>query len=98
MPYFCGKSSKHFFKQTQHGVLRRGTVDQVSLEDLDLVLNVNVRGVFLAIQAAAAKMRDAGRIITIGSNTAIRTGFPGSSVYGMSKAAVARMVKGSRMS
>jgi len=76
------------------GVLRHGTVDQVSLEDLDLVLNVNVRGVFLAIQAAAANMRDGGRIITIGSNAAIRTGFPGSSVYSMSKAAVARMVKG----
>ncbi|MDB6065530.1 MAG: oxidoreductase [Pedosphaera sp.] len=76
------------------GALRLGTVDQVSLEDLDLVLNVNVRGVFLAIQAAAANMRDGGRIITIGSNTAIRTGSPGSSVYSMSKAAVARMVKG----
>src|SRR5258708_7997616 len=76
------------------GVLRHGTGDQVSLEDLDLVLNVNVRGVFLAIQAAAANMRDGGRIITIGSNTAIRTGLPGNSVYAMSKAAVARMVKG----
>lgn len=76
------------------GVIRQGTVDQVSLEDLDLVLNVNVRGVFLAIQAAASNMKDGGRIITIGSNTAIRTGLPGGSVYGMSKAAVARMVKG----
>lgn len=76
------------------GVLRLGTLDQISLEDLDLVLNVNVRGVFLAIQAVAVNMLDGGRIITIGSNTAIRAGSAGSSLYGMSKAAVARMVKG----
>jgi 3-oxoacyl-[acyl-carrier protein] reductase len=35
-----------------------------------------------------------GRVITIGSNTAIRTGTPGGSVYAMTKAAVASMVKG----
>lgn len=75
------------------GVLRHGTVDAVSLEDLDLSLDVNVRGVFLAIQAAVAQMRDGGRVITIGSNTAIRTGTPGSSVYAMTKAAVASMAQ-----
>ena len=58
------------------------------------MLEVNVRGVFVAIQAAAPRLADGGRVITIGSNTAIRTGFPGSSVYSMTKAAVATMVKG----
>jgi 3-oxoacyl-[acyl-carrier protein] reductase len=58
------------------------------------MLNVNVRGVFLAIQAAAAYLSEGGRIITIGSNTAVRSGYPGSSVYAMTKAAVAVMVKG----
>ncbi len=76
------------------GVLRRATVDALSLEDLDLMLDVNVRGVFLAIQAAAAHINDGGRIITIGSNTAVRTGSQGSSVYAATKAAVAAMVKG----
>lgn len=76
------------------GVLKMGTVDAVSIEDLDLSLNVNVRGVYLAIQAAAREMKDKGRIITIGSNTAIRTGSVGGSVYSMTKAAVAAMVKG----
>lgn len=37
---------------------------------------------------------DGGRVVTIGSNVAIRTGFPGASVYQMTKAAVAAMVKG----
>lgn len=76
------------------GVLRPGTVSALSLEDLDLMLDVNVRGVFLAIQAAAAHMNDGARIITIGSNTAVRTGSQGSSVYTATKAAVAAMVKG----
>jgi 3-oxoacyl-[acyl-carrier protein] reductase len=76
------------------GIFRRGGVEDFKLEDLDLMLNVNVRGVFLAIQAAAPHLHDGGRIITIGSNTAVRTSFPGSSVYSMTKAAVAVMVKG----
>ena len=76
------------------GILRHGDLQAVSLQELDLMLNVNVRGVFLAIQAAAAHLSKGGRVITIGSNTAIRTGFPGSSVYSMTKAAVATMVKG----
>jgi 3-oxoacyl-[acyl-carrier protein] reductase len=76
------------------GILRLGSVETVSLEDLDRMLDVNVRGVFVAIQAAAPRLTDGGRVITIGSNTAIRTGFPGSSVYSMTKAAVATMVKG----
>ena len=52
---------------------------------------------FLAIQASAANMRDGGRIITIGSNTAVRTGSPGSSVYAMTKAAVATLVSGAAL-
>src|SRR5258708_26402069 len=76
------------------GILLRGDVATVNVEDLDRMLSINVRGVFLAIQAAAARLTDGGRIITIGSNTAVRSGHPGSSVYSMTKAAVAVMVKG----
>jgi 3-oxoacyl-[acyl-carrier protein] reductase len=39
-------------------------------------------------------MHDGGRVVTIGSNTAVRTGSQGSSVYAMTKAALATMVKG----
>ncbi|MEW6644720.1 MAG: 3-oxoacyl-ACP reductase family protein [Pseudomonadota bacterium] len=76
------------------GVLRLGDVRDVPLAELDLMLNVNVRGVFLAVQAAAPHLPAGGRIITIGSNTAVRSGYPGSSVYSMTKGAVAVMVKG----
>lgn len=76
------------------GVLRRSSVKAFTLEDLNLKLDENVRGVFLAIQASAARMHDGGRVVTIGSNTAVRTGSQGSSVYAMTKAAAATMVKG----
>ena len=45
------------------GVLRRGSVETVSLEDLDRMLDVNVRGVFVAIQAAGPRLTDGGRVI-----------------------------------
>jgi len=81
------------------GVLRLGDLHAVSLQELDLMLKVNVRGVFLAIQAAAAHLSEGGRIITVGSNTAVRSGYPGrltapASTQWTTKAAVAVMVKG----
>jgi 3-oxoacyl-[acyl-carrier protein] reductase len=76
------------------GILIRGTVDTFPLEDFDRMLATNVRGVFIAIQASAPHLADGGRIITIGSNTAIRTAFPGSSVYSMTKGAIASLVRG----
>ncbi|CAI8695340.1 MULTISPECIES: SDR family oxidoreductase [Burkholderia] len=76
------------------GILKLGDVAEVSVDDLDRMLAVNVRGVFLAVQAGAAHLTHGGRIVTIGSNTAVRSGHPGSSVYSMTKAAVAVMVKG----
>lgn len=75
------------------GIYQGSPLDQFPLAMLDQMLAVNVRGVFLAIQAAAAKMADGGRIITIGSNTAQRSGSVGSSVYAMTKAAVATLVR-----
>ena len=74
------------------GVLPLGPIGQVTLEDLDRGLAVNLRGVFLAMQAAQSWIGEGGRIITIGSNTAVKA-FPGSSVYSMTKAAVAMLVK-----
>ncbi|ARU04157.1 oxidoreductase [Comamonas serinivorans] len=76
------------------GILRLGTIDTVELDVLDQMLNVNVRGVYLSIQATVPYLVDGARVITIGSNVAIRTGFAGSSVYQTTKSAVAGMVKG----
>jgi 3-oxoacyl-[acyl-carrier protein] reductase len=76
------------------GILIRGAVDTYDLADFDRMVATNVRGVFVAIQAAARHLTDGGRIITIGSNTAVRTAFPGGSVYSMTKGAIASLVRG----
>lgn len=76
------------------GLLRLNTIDKVGLDELDLMLDVNVKGVYLAVQAAVAQMHDGGRVITIGSNVAISTGIAGGSVYQLTKGAVAALVKG----
>jgi 3-oxoacyl-[acyl-carrier protein] reductase len=76
------------------GVLKLASVDQMSLDDFDRMVAVNVRGVFAAIHHAAPHLADGGRIITIGSNSAGRVGFPGGGAYAMTKAAVATLVRG----
>jgi 3-oxoacyl-[acyl-carrier protein] reductase len=69
-------------------------LDGYRLEDLDRTLAVNVRAVFVAIQAAVKHMQAGGRIITIGSCNAERVPFVGGGVYAMSKAALVGLVKG----
>lgn len=76
------------------GILHISDIATFDINMLDRILAVNVRGVFIAIQAALAHMCEGGRVVTIGSNTAVRSGYPGSSVYSMTKGAVAVMVKG----
>jgi 3-oxoacyl-[acyl-carrier protein] reductase len=76
------------------GILIRGTVDRYDLATFDKMLAINVRAVFVGNQAVLPHMRAGGRIVTTGSVTAERTGFPGASVYSMTKAAVAGMTRG----
>jgi 3-oxoacyl-[acyl-carrier protein] reductase len=79
------------------GIMIRGMIDQFAIDDFDRMLAVNVRGVFAAIRYAAPHLLDGGRIVTIGSNTAERIGSPGASVYAMTKAAVAQLVRGASL-
>lgn len=76
------------------GVIAIAPIDDFSLKDFDRVLAVNVRGVFVATQAAVKHMKEGGRIINIGSCNAERMPFAGGSVYAMSKAALVGLVKG----
>jgi 3-oxoacyl-[acyl-carrier protein] reductase len=76
------------------GIAILAPLDQVSLEDFDKLVAVNIRGVFVATQAAAARMGEGGRIINIGSVNADRVPFAGASVYSMTKAAVAGLTRG----
>jgi 3-oxoacyl-[acyl-carrier protein] reductase len=76
------------------GILISGLVDDYDLALFDKMVAVNVRAVFVAVQAALPHMGEGGRIITIGSVTADRIGFPASSVYGMTKGAIAALTRG----
>ncbi|WP_093798330.1 SDR family NAD(P)-dependent oxidoreductase [Streptomyces sp. Wb2n-11] len=68
------------------GVL--GPIDALTLADVDRVLAVNVRAVFLASRAAAAVMERGGRIVSVGSCMAQRVPGPGGTLYSTSKAAL----------
>jgi 3-oxoacyl-[acyl-carrier protein] reductase len=76
------------------GILTMGTIDTYRLEDFDRMVAINVRAAFIGLQAAAQEMNNSGRILIIGSNTAIRTAFPGGSIYSMTKAALTGLVRG----
>jgi 3-oxoacyl-[acyl-carrier protein] reductase len=76
------------------GILQLGSVDEFSLEDFDRMFAVNVRATFAAAKACSAVMQKGDRIITVGSVVANRSAFPGSSVYSMTKSAIAGMIRG----
>ena len=65
-----------------------GPVGELTLEDFEETMAVNVRAPFLLAQAALPSMPAGGRIINIGSNVAERALFPGFSLYATSKSAL----------
>ena len=75
------------------GVGLLGPLDGLSLADVDRVLAVNVRGVFLTSQAAAARMASGGRIITVGTCMTQRVPGPGGTLYATSKSALVGLTK-----
>ncbi|MFM4829775.1 3-oxoacyl-ACP reductase family protein [Aeromonas rivipollensis] len=76
------------------GVLVWGHLEELTLNDLDRTLAVNIRSVFVACQEAAHHMGKGGRIINIGSTNADRIPMAGGSVYAMSKSALVGLTKG----
>ena len=69
-------------------------VDDLTLDDFDRMVAVNVRGLFVATQEAVRHMGTGGRIINIGSINSDYVPFRGGSLYAMTKAAVAGLTKG----
>jgi len=64
------------------------TFEETTLEEMDRVLDINVRGVFVATQAALKHMKSGGRIIMIGSSVGERVLVPGLVPYSATKGAV----------
>ncbi|PZG02158.1 SDR family NAD(P)-dependent oxidoreductase [Micromonospora deserti] len=71
-----------------------GPVEQLSADEVERTLAVNIRAPFVAAQAAARHLGGGGRIITIGSNVGERAVFPGLSLYSMSKTALVGLTRG----
>ena len=59
-----------------------------TLDEMDHVINLNIRGMFVTTQAALKHMNDNGRIIMIGSCVGERNLTPGLAAYAATKGAV----------
>jgi 3-oxoacyl-[acyl-carrier protein] reductase len=70
------------------------TFEETTLEEMDRVIDINVRGVFVATHAALKHMNKGGRIITIGSCVGERTMTPGLVPYSATKGAVKMFTQG----
>lgn len=68
--------------------------EKITPAEFDLIVNTNLRGAFFCIQAAGREMMKSkgGSIVTVTSKSGV-TGSPGTSVYGMTKAALIQLTK-----
>ena len=70
------------------------TFEETTLEDMDRVIDINLRGVFVATQAALKHLKSGGRIIMIGSCVGERAMTPGLVPYSATKGAVKMFTQG----
>jgi 3-oxoacyl-[acyl-carrier protein] reductase len=70
------------------------TFEETTLEEMDRVIDINVRGTLAATQAALKHMKSGGRIIMIGSCVGERTLTPGLVAYSATKGAVKMFTQG----
>ena len=68
--------------------------EETTLDELDQVINLNIRGVFVTTQAALKQMNDGGRIISIGSCVGERMMTPGLVPYSATKSAIRMFTQG----
>ncbi len=68
--------------------------EETTIEELDRVLDINVRGMFFATQAALKHLPSGGRIIMIGSCVGERMLTPGLAAYSATKGAVKMFAQG----
>src|SRR5882762_2676407 len=64
------------------------TFEETTLEEMDRVIDINVRGTLAATRAALKHMKSGGRIIMIGSSVGERAQAPGLVAYSATKGAV----------
>src|SRR5205807_7785531 len=68
--------------------------EETTLEELDRLIDINLRGTLVATQAALKHMKSGGRIIMIGSSVGERVLVPGLVPYSATKGAVKMFTQG----
>jgi 3-oxoacyl-[acyl-carrier protein] reductase len=68
--------------------------EETTLEEMNGVIDINIRGTFVATQAALKHMKDGGRIIMIGSCVGERMMTPGLVTYSATKGAIKMFTQG----
>jgi 3-oxoacyl-[acyl-carrier protein] reductase len=68
--------------------------EETTLEELDRLIDINIRGTFVTTQAALKHMNNGGRIIMIGSCVGERSMTPGLVPYSATKGAVKMFTQG----
>jgi 3-oxoacyl-[acyl-carrier protein] reductase len=68
--------------------------EETTLDEMDRLIDINVRGVFVATQAALKHLKTGGRIIMIGSCLGERVFMPGMVPYSATKGAVKMFTQG----
>src|SRR5262252_6638930 len=75
------------------GIIANGTVENTTLSDYDLMMNINVRSVFQLMQLALPSIIERkGNIVNVSSVTGLRA-FPNVLAYCVSKAAVDQLTR-----
>jgi NAD(P)-dependent dehydrogenase (short-subunit alcohol dehydrogenase family) len=75
------------------GIIASGTIENTSLADYDLMMNINVRSLFQLTQLALPSIIERkGNIVNVSSVTGLRA-FPGVLAYCVSKAAVDQLTR-----
>jgi 3-oxoacyl-[acyl-carrier protein] reductase len=75
------------------GTLVLKPLGEVTVDDFDHMVAVNVRAFFIAAQEAAQHMKSGGRIINIGSINSEYVPFTGGSLYALTKSAIVGLTK-----
>lgn len=76
------------------GIAYGGQLVEMSQEQIDALINVNIRGVVYATQAALAYLPEGGRIINIGSSLSDHVPLRDVAVYSMTKSALNSLTRG----